>query len=171
MSGATASASTKASSGSSGPVAGVSPVLAFAKCMRAYGVHNFPDPTASGNLLLHPGAGGIDPSSPAFNAVQVKCQKLLPFPGIPSPGQATHPFNRALARTLKISQCMGSHGISWFPDPRTSVPANDGPAEYGFIADSGGAILAIPRTDITAQTGPAYYQAAGACGVSSSQDH
>jgi hypothetical protein len=61
---------------------------------------------------------------------------------------------------------MRSHGVSWFPDPRTSVPANASPAQYGVIADDNGAILAIPLSDLTAY-GPAYYQAADACGIGS----
>jgi hypothetical protein len=133
--------------------------------MRANGVPNFPDPTAGGNFQLHPGAGGIDFLSPAFNAAQVKCQKLHPLPGVPAPGMATHPSKQALARVLEVSECMRQHGVSGFPDPRTSVPSDASPAEYGFIADDGGAILAIPRSDITAQTGPAYWQAATACGI------
>ena len=141
--------------------------LEFAACMRANGVPTFPDPTASGNFQLHPGPGGTDPLSPPFNAAQVKCQQLHPLPGVPAPGQATHPSKQTLARTLKVSQCMRGRGISWFPDPRTSVPPNDGPAEYGFIADDDGAILAIPRRDITAQTGPANYQAAETYGIGS----
>jgi hypothetical protein len=135
--------------------------------MRAGGVPNFPDPTPDGNIQLHPGPGGIDPLSPAFNAAWVKCRELDPLPGMPAPGVTTHPSKEALAQALKVSQCMRSHGISWFPDPRTSVPADASPAKYAFIADSDGAILAMPRTDITAQTGPAYYHAADACGIGS----
>jgi hypothetical protein len=129
--------------------------------MRGAGVPNFPDPTPDGQIQLHPGPGGIDPLSPTFNAALPKCQKLHPLPGVPTPGEAMHPSKQALAQAMRVSQCMRTHGISWFPDPRTSVPANASPAEYGFIADDNGAILAIPRSGL----GPAYYQAAGACGM------
>jgi hypothetical protein len=66
---------------------------------------------------------------------------------------------------MKVSQCVRSHGVPWFPDPRTSVPANASPGTYGSIADDNGAIIAIPLSDITAQTGPAYYRAADVCGI------
>jgi hypothetical protein len=146
--------------------AGTPPALAFSRCMRANGVPNFPDPTPNGNLQLHPGPGAIDPLSPAFNGALSKCQKLHPLPGVPYPGQATHPSRRALAQALMLSQCMRSHGISWFPDPRNSVPADASPARYAFIAEDNGAILAIPLSGLTTQ-GPAYYQAADACGIGS----
>jgi hypothetical protein len=133
--------------------------------MRANGVPNFPDPTPTGSILLHAGPGGIDPSSPAFNAAMPKCQKLHPLPGVPSPGEATHPSKQALARVLKVSKCMRQHGVSGFPDPRTSVPSDASPARYGEIVDENGAILAIPSSINTPQTGPAYWQAADACGI------
>jgi hypothetical protein len=134
--------------------------------MRSSGVPNFPDPTPSGNFNLHPGPGGVDPLSPAFSAALPKCQKLHPLPGgLPSPGQATHPSKQALAQALRVSQCMRSHGVSWFPDPRTSVPSDAVPARYRLIVDESGAILAIPY--VPPQAGPAYWQAAAACGIGS----
>jgi hypothetical protein len=113
--------------------------------MRSSGVPNFPDPTPSGNFNLHPGPGGVDPLSPAFSAALPKCQKLHPLPGgLPSPGQAMHPSAPAMARMLKLSECMRQHGVSGFPDPRTSVPSDAVPARYRLIVDESGAILAIP---------------------------
>jgi hypothetical protein len=50
--------------------------LAFAQCMRANGVPNFPDPDANGNIQFP-----IDspiPQSPAFRRAQNACQK---YPG------------------------------------------------------------------------------------------
>jgi len=44
-------------------------LLAFAQCMRANGVPQFPDPSPNGALRI---GGGLDPNSPQFrNAVQV----------------------------------------------------------------------------------------------------
>src|ERR1700735_2457957 len=48
--------------------------LAFAGCMRANGLSDFPDPKTGGGFLFHTGAGA-DPSSPAFKAAQAKCKK------------------------------------------------------------------------------------------------
>ena len=52
-------------------------LLKFAKCMRAHGVPEFPDPTSKG---LTPG-NGIDPNSPQFKAAQQACKSLLPTNG------------------------------------------------------------------------------------------
>src|SRR5580658_5024278 len=90
-------------------------LLAYAVCMRKSGVPKFPDPPASGPIRFP-----LDPSSPAFEAAQAKCQKLLPGGG---PGSATHPSAPALVQMLKVSKCMRRHGISEFPDPASSVPS------------------------------------------------
>ena len=95
-----------------------------------------PDPPASGPIRFP-----LDPSSPAFEAAQAKCQKLLPGGG---PGSATHPSAQALAQMLKVSQCMRRHGISEFPDPASSVPSNK--ADIRVITKMQGVILAFPFT-------------------------
>ena len=48
-------------------------MLRLAKCMRAQGVPNFPDPTSQG-LRFSP-SSGINPNSPAFLAAQKRCQR------------------------------------------------------------------------------------------------
>jgi hypothetical protein len=51
--------------------------LAFAKCMRAHGVPDFPDPDGQAGQL-GPGSG-IDPSSPQFQAaLNGPCESLAP---------------------------------------------------------------------------------------------
>jgi hypothetical protein len=61
--------------------------VAFARCMRAHGVANFPDPTGqSGQLGPN---SGIDPTSPAFQAaVNGPCLTLAPA-GWVSSGKVT----------------------------------------------------------------------------------
>ena len=149
------------SSGSTAAGAG-SPGVAFAACMRSSGVPNFPDPSPGGGLLFRVTAG-IDRSSPAFRAARAKCRKLLPGGGPPGPGSTTHPSAQTLAKLLKIAQCMRQHGISQFPDPRTSVPLNPFGSGYGVITDYDGAILLFPST-IDMQS-PAYRQDLAACGA------
>ena len=136
--------------------------LKYAECMRANGVPNFPDPEPGGGFLFQVGTG-IDPSSPAFKATQAKCKKLMPGGGPPGPGATTHPSAQALAQMVKIAQCMRRHGISDFPDPRTSVPSNPFPAGSGggVISDIDGVILVFPAT-IDTQS-PAFTRAAAAC--------
>jgi hypothetical protein len=131
-------------------------MLAFAKCMRASGVPNFPDPKSGGEGAVPIGA---NPTAPLFKAAQAKCQKLLPGGGLPGAGEA--PSAQTLARWLKISQCMRKHGVSGFPDPTTSMPSKP-PAGVGEIADREGAILLIPST--IDQQSPTFTQAAAACG-------
>jgi hypothetical protein len=48
-------------------------LLRLAKCIRAHGVPNFPDPTSQG-IRISP-SSGIDLNSPAFLAAQKSCQK------------------------------------------------------------------------------------------------
>lgn len=55
--------------------------LAFSACMRKNGVPKFPDPTfgPNGGMTMTFGKKvGLDPSSPAFQAAQRKCQNLVP---------------------------------------------------------------------------------------------
>ncbi|MGO9900097.1 MAG: hypothetical protein ACLP0J_10485 [Solirubrobacteraceae bacterium] len=155
----TATAGGRGSTGSTVPAAGASP-LAFATCMRADGVSNFPDPNPGGGFSL---SAGIDPSSPAFRAAQAKCQKILPGGGLPSPGSTTHPSVQTLAKLLKIVRCMRQHNVPQFPDPVTSVPSNPLGAGINQITDFDGAIFLFPST-INLQA-PAYKQALTACGA------
>lgn len=136
--------------------------LAFARCMRADGVPNFPDPAAGGGFDLN----GINPASPAFRAAQTKCHSLWgryavggPLPAL---GGTTHPSAQTLAKLVTISQCMRQHGVPDYPDPRTSVPSNPFGGGTGVITDYDGAILLFPST--LNQQAPAYKQAAAACG-------
>jgi len=48
-------------------------LLRFARCMRAHGVPNMPDPTSQG-LRFSP-SSEINPNSPAFVAAQKRCQR------------------------------------------------------------------------------------------------
>jgi hypothetical protein len=53
-----------------------SAALAHARCMRAHGVPNFPDPTVSSNgngITESSGGGGMNPQSPAFQKAEKIC--------------------------------------------------------------------------------------------------
>jgi hypothetical protein len=132
--------------------------LAFAKCMRANGVPNFPDPSSGHGAIFS--TAGINPSSPAFKAARAKCQKLTGS-GPPGPGSSTHPSAQTLSKLVRIAQCMRQHRVPQFPDPRTSVPSN--PAGIQEITDFDGAILLFPTT-MNLQA-PAYRRALTACGA------
>ena len=130
--------------------------IAFSKCMRAHGVTNFPDPTGHG---INIGRAGIDPRSPAFQAAQKTCFKLLPGGG-PNNQKASAARIRQADQT---AQCMRTHGVSGFPDPiiSTGPPTNLNPANYSSLEAGGGIITAIPKS-INEQS-PAFERAAKAC--------
>jgi hypothetical protein len=144
------------SAGSGSPEAAA---LAFAGCMRANGVPHFPDPKAGGGFLFHTGAA-VDPSSPAFQAAQTQCKKFLP----PGPGSGSPPSAKTLAHFLTVAQCMRSHGVPEFPDPRTTAPSNPQAAlggGAGVISDIEGVIFVFGgRID---QQSPAFTRAATTC--------
>jgi hypothetical protein len=52
-------------------------LLRFARCMRAHGVPNYPDPTSHGIALSQ----SVDPKSPQFQAATQACSKLAPALG------------------------------------------------------------------------------------------
>ena len=136
----------------------ISPALAFAKCMRADGVPNFPDPVPGSGFKFSIPSGSVS-QGPAFRSAQAKCQPLIG--SFPAFGSTTHPTDRTLAKLVRIAQCMRRHGIAQFPDPRTNIPAD--PSAYREITDFDGAILLFPGTlDMQA---PAYRQALTACGA------
>ncbi len=94
---------------------------AFAACIRAHGVPNFPDPmvtqthnasgaSASVGLRVPP----AEVNSPSFKAAQKDCRSLLPSGG-PSPQQTISP--QLQAQYLKAVACFRAHGLPSFPDP------------------------------------------------------
>lgn len=143
-------------SGSSAPDA-----LAFAKCMRAHGVPNFPDPSPGGGFAFHASPAVI--SSPAFRAAQAKCANFMPgLGGVGggdfSPQQKAH----ALAQLRQVAQCMRRHGISDFPDPRFTRPPNLSLGEFSEITNYEGVWLLFPAA--IDMRSPAWERAAAACG-------
>jgi len=56
-------------------------MLAFSACMRAHGVHNFPDPTFTGggvSMRMHSGPGSdLNKDNPTFQRAQSACGGLL----------------------------------------------------------------------------------------------
>ncbi len=156
--GSPASAAPGSATTGSGAGSPAATALAFAACMRAHGVPDFPDPAAGGGFLFQAGAG-VDPSSPAFAAAQAKCKRFLPHPGSGPP-----PSTRTVARMLRIARCMRVHGVPDFPDPRTSVPSDlrVTPHTHGelVISDIEGVILVFDGIDTRSA---AFTRAAGAC--------
>jgi hypothetical protein len=102
--------------------------VAFARCMRSHRVPNWPDPTSSGAFdksKLSPQQLGAGSSQVA--AAQSACNHLLPNGGR-SPDQTQRQQVRALG--LRFAQCVRSHGVPNFPDPRSDGRIPD-PATVG----------------------------------------
>ena len=132
---------------------------AFARCMRDHGVTVEANRNDRGAVVV--GGFHTSPESPTFQRAQNTCKKLLPDRGLP--GEGPPPSAQTFDRLVKIARCMHRHGLSEFPDPRTTRPTNVGPGEYREITDYDGAILLFPRAmDLEA---PAYKKALTACGA------
>jgi hypothetical protein len=156
---ASALAACGSSSKTPGAKAHANVMIAFSKCMRARGVTNFPDPSGGGGGLNIAGTG-INPQSPAFRAAQATCFKLLPGGG---PG-GHHASAEQIKQATESAECMRTHGVTGFPDPRISTssgPPDLNPANYSSVEDDGGIIIAIPKS-INEQS-PVFVAAAKAC--------
>jgi hypothetical protein len=56
-------------------------LLTFAKCMRAHGLPDFPDPSPGGGLSITGGPGSdLNPSNPTFQHAQQACQSIIGSP-------------------------------------------------------------------------------------------
>jgi len=93
--------------------------LAFARCMRAHGVPNFPDPRPLSQLpatnTMQPApAGGFtaNPHSPAYQRASRDCNSLAVATQV-SQGQQ----NQVRTAQLKFAVCMRAHGVPNYPDP------------------------------------------------------
>lgn len=139
--GLSACGSSTPGSGSSGTSGGSSKFLAFAKCVRANGVPNFPDPSSTGGGGLQirqqdrAGSGqsmsvdGVSVNAPAFRSAMRKCQSKLPNGGQPSAQQLAQMRRQALT----MARCMRAHGVSDFPDPKVQ-PGPGGGVGIGIKA-------------------------------------
>jgi hypothetical protein len=115
----TGSGRSSTSSGSSSQAGGPPQTgqLAFARCMRAHGVADFPD--SGGPTQPSPGSD-LDPANPTYRAARQACHSLQPTTYLP-PAQA----GRDQALALKFADCMRAHGITKYPDPQPGAGGND----------------------------------------------
>jgi hypothetical protein len=127
------------------------PLLKLAQCMRENGVPNFPDPKATGGLII---PNDINTSTPAFKAAQEACAKLAQ----PLGGRATSSGSRKL-QLLAVAKCMRSHGVRNFADPTNSPP----PPSGGTAVGGNGWYLSLGTA--RARQAPGYKRAAAACGA------
>jgi hypothetical protein len=101
------SSSGTASHSRSGTSKFVSDELAFAQCVRAHGVPEYPDPNAQGQ---EPASTKNLTDNPQFPAAQRACNHLIS-------SDFSAQFRADTANYVKFAQCMRAHGVPNFPDP------------------------------------------------------
>jgi hypothetical protein len=107
------------SPGSAGSESVKAQFLAYARCMRAHGVSDFPDPTTSpgGGVAFQINGGpgsNLNHNNPTFKLASHACRPL--FPG----GQhAQTPSTANVAAEVRWARCMRSHDLPRFPDPNS----------------------------------------------------
>jgi hypothetical protein len=114
--------STAAGSTGGGESSPGSQAVAYAACVRAHGVPNFPEPQIS----TSPSGGSVKMAVPAsiggnpkFKSAQQACRKLLPGGG--PGGEGNHQITPSeQSQYLKAAACIRSHGVPNFPDPTFS---------------------------------------------------
>jgi hypothetical protein len=97
--------------------------LEFARCMRANGVPEFPDPQFEDGGLIRIGPGeGPKPGDPRLRKAQQACRgKLL------AGGVGRGPADPAMqAAELEFAKCMRANGVPDFPDPQTEEAGGPG---------------------------------------------
>jgi len=125
---AIAAAACGAAPGSPAGSATYQSALAFARCMRAHGVADFPDPGSNGQFNS---LSGINPNSPKVQAAGRSCQSVLPG------GNPAAQLAQGLAQGLRFSRCMRAHGIRNFPDPSGNTAAGGSSISIHVPAGSG----------------------------------
>ncbi|HUA44599.1 MAG TPA: hypothetical protein VMA77_05190 [Solirubrobacteraceae bacterium] len=113
-------------------------LLAFAKCMRAHGVPDYPDPKPPGQLpsthVTSPApAGGFtaNPNSPAYQTASNDCRPLAVAQPVTQSQQ-----DQLTTAQLKFAKCMRAHGVASFPDPTSSGEIGDDGAISGVNPSS-----------------------------------
>jgi hypothetical protein len=88
-------------------------LVAFAQCMRAHGIPNYPDPSAVSGPI---DSSQLGVSDSTYESAKTTCVQLDPPPQR-SAGLTTAQEQQVLGKLLVFSRCMRSHGMPSFPDP------------------------------------------------------
>lgn len=114
---ACSSSGTTSASGDSSTSTAYQKALAYAQCIRAHGIPDYPDPNSKGQFIVQNGSALPSVSAAVANAAAKACQKLLPPSMAQGPSKASPGSNN---QALKFSECMRSHGEPNFPDPASN---------------------------------------------------
>jgi hypothetical protein len=141
---ACSSNSSSTGTGGSPQAASVTPsashqAVAFAQCMRAHGVPNYPDP-GSVSGPINPSQLGV--SDATYQSAKTTCTRLDPPPQ-QSAGLTTAQEQHVLGELLNFSRCMRSHGVPNFPDPNSAST---------IWGSGGGSLFTTPSSINTSST-------------------
>lgn len=100
--------------------------LAFTRCMRSHGIHDFPDPTVlpGGGVTFQMNAGpgsDLNRDNPTFEGASQACRALSP-----AGQQAPATSGQQIAQEVSWVHCLRSHGVPNFPDPSRNGSFNSG---------------------------------------------
>jgi hypothetical protein len=138
---------------------GAEKAVAYADCMRAHGVTNYPDPSSDSVT-----GTDIDFGSATFQAARATCAKLSPMPPI-----KTHATAQQVRQALASAACIRAHGFPDFPDPIVTStlptpppgPPSAGGGTPGTTEYSNGILFKIPSSIDPSSS--AFQAAAKAC--------
>jgi hypothetical protein len=119
---ATACGGSSAGTDAFAPGATYAQTLAFAKCMRAHGVPNFPNPDRQGNFNnANPEVQALDEGDSQQRNVLFVCRSVLPNAGTGLTLEQMQQISQQNLRdAVQAATCMRRHGITNFADPVAS---------------------------------------------------
>jgi hypothetical protein len=140
------------------PGATYAQTLAFAKCMRANGVPNFPNPDRQGNFNnANPQVQALDNGDSSQRNVLFVCRSVLPNAGTGLTLTQMQQISEQNVRdSVQAAKCMRRHGITNFPDPVASNPYQNSGVNWQPV------ISAIQAGSLSTST-PSYEAAFMAC--------
>lgn len=138
----------------------------MAQCIRKHGVPDFPDPgNGRSQIQLNANANGggtavvngvtLHVSAQKLQDAMQQCQKYAPQ----GPALSGAQLAKIKQSAIKMAECMRSHGVPNFPDPKvTTGPNGHGIGiEMGIASTAGGGQKLDPQS-------PAFQHAQQACG-------
>ena len=170
--------SSPSSGNSTTPKISASQQLKMAQCVRAHGVHKFPDSPNGGPNRIQGGQSGSGGGSVSVDGVNLgvslqtlqkamqSCQKYAPQ-GPPISGAQLAKIKQG---AIKMAECMRSHGVPNFPDPQiTTGPGGKGigvrigrpPGSAGALNPNSPAFQKAQKTCRPLMGGPKFAQKAG----------
>jgi hypothetical protein len=125
--------------------------VAFARCMRAHGVPDFPDPDSAGEIPKRQ-VVAANKNDPRFDAADNACIGLLPNRSL-APQESAQQRRTRLADELSFARCMRSHGLGRFPDPSAQGELTVAMVQAQGIDVHSPAVLHVVQTCLPASHG------------------